>query len=93
MPLTEKHGGLWLDDPADVRTQPVYERFESTLLLLAIVVRSPSGHFIASVFEKGAPDGQWRLPFWSERRPDALFADRQSAILHVESLLQTTSGA
>jgi hypothetical protein len=92
MPLVEKHGGLWLDDATDARTQALYEHYDPELDLLAVVVRSPSGHFMASLFEKSS-DPQWRLPFWSERRPDALFGDEQSAIAHVKSLLQTASGA
>jgi hypothetical protein len=93
MPLLEKFGGLWVKDSTDVRSQPIYDRFEPTTGLLAIVVRSPSGHFIASIFEKSPPDPQWCLPFWSERRPEALFAEEAAAISHVEALLQAAREA
>ena len=92
MPLLEKHGGLWLDDRSDVLTQPVYERFDPTSGLLAIVVHSPSGHFVASLFQKTTPDLQWRLPFWSQRRPEALFAEEAAAIAHAEALLKLKPG-
>jgi hypothetical protein len=68
MPLVEKHGALWEDDPTDVRSQPLFERFDSKSGLLAAVIQSPSGHFVASIFERSS-DPQWRLPTWSERRP------------------------
>ena len=92
MPLVEKHGGLWLDDEADPRRQPVYEHYDPGLDLLGVVVRSPSGHLAASLFEKSR-DPRWRLPFWSERRPEALFNDAPNAIAHVKALLRTATGA
>jgi hypothetical protein len=89
MPLIEKHGGLWLDEPNDVRTRPVYERFDQKAGLIAVVYRSPTGHLVAALYEKveGAP--QWRLPYWSERRPEAIFNDESEAISYVENLLRT----
>lgn len=92
MPLVEKHGGLWLDDPGDIRTQPLFEHFDATAGLLGIVVRSPSGHFTAAIFEKSY-DPQWRLPFWSERRPGGLFSVEADAVAHIKALLRTASGA
>jgi hypothetical protein len=91
MPIVEKHGGLWVEDSSDWRQQPVFEEHDARSDLLAVVVRSPSGHFVASLFEK-VPSNQWRLPFWSERRPEALFGDELGAVAHVKALLQTASG-
>ena len=87
MPLIEKHGAMWLDDPMDVRTQPVYEHHDPDKDLLAVVVRSPSGRFVASLYEK-VSDHQWRPPFWSQRRPDALFAHQSDAVEHAMALLE-----
>lgn len=91
MPLVEKHGGLWLDDLEAVRRRPVYERYDAGVDLLAVAVRSPAGRCVASLFEK-IPDPQWRLPFWTERRPEALFDDESDAVAHVTALLRTASG-
>ena len=93
MPLIEKHGALWLDDSSDIRTQIVFESYMPEMDLLAIVVRSPFGHFVASMFEKVSGAPQWRLPFWVERRPEALFDDEAAAIIHAKQLLQAASGA
>jgi hypothetical protein len=92
MPLIDKHGALWHDDPADVRTQPVYEHHDAAKDLLAVVVRNPSGYFVAAIYEK-ISDHQWRSPFWSARRPDALFADQASAVEHVMAVLEHATGA
>lgn len=92
MPLVEKHGGIWLDNAADLRTQPVFEQYDPALDLLAVVVRISSGHFNAPLFEKVA-DPQWRLPSWCERRPAAFFGDESSAVMHVKALLLVASGA
>jgi hypothetical protein len=89
MPLIEKHGGLWLDDAADRRRQPIYERYDTTTDVLAVVVQSPSGHYVASVFKK-VSDGQWRLPFWVECRPEALFSSQSDAVAHIEALLRSS---
>lgn len=79
MSLVEKNGAYWLDDPTDIRTQPLYEYYDSKLDLLGIVVRSPSGHFVAAIYERGSP-GPWRLGMWEERRPEAIFATEAEAI-------------
>ena len=92
MPLVEKHGGLWLNDAADAGTWPVYERYDPEVDLVAVVVRSPSGYFVASLFEK-VSDPQWRLPFWDERQPGASFDDEPSAVAHAEALVQAASGS
>ena len=88
MSLVEKHNALWVDDPDDIRTRPVYERFDEYTELLAVVHRSPFGHFVAAIYEK-VKDPQWRLPFWAARRPEALFNDESEAVGYVENLLQT----
>jgi hypothetical protein len=87
MPLIEKHGALWFDDPDDVRTRPVYEQFDEYTGLLAVVHRSPFGHLVALIYEK-IKDPQWGLPFWGERRPEALFNDESEAVNYVENLLR-----
>jgi hypothetical protein len=87
MPTIEKHGGLWYEDPHDSRTLPLFEHLDPATESLAVVVRSPMGHFIASVFEKVA-DPQWSLPSWCERRPQGLFDSFDEAVEHSLRLLQ-----
>jgi hypothetical protein len=91
MPFIEKHGGLWLDDPGDVKTQPIHEHFDPKSELFAVVVRSPFGHFVAALFEK-TTDPQLQLPIWDRQCPETLFADQPTAVAFVESLLQAVSG-
>lgn len=88
MSTIEKHGALWVDG---LQSQPEYERFDPEADLLAIVVRSSAGHFIASIYQKTSGAPQWRLPFWNEIRPEALFADKADAIAHAEMLLKAHS--
>ena len=77
----EKYGGLWHDAGPARGWVLVYEQFEPSRELLGVIFFK-AGMFKSSVFEK-AGDPQWRLPWWSELRPEALFNSEEEALAHV----------
>jgi hypothetical protein len=85
--MLEEHGAYWDDSEADGYWL-VYKRYEPRADLVATVwFRAPV--YRAAVFEKVA-DYQSRLPFWSERRPAALFSSESEAIASAEHLVTQT---
>jgi hypothetical protein len=82
---TEKYGALWHDDGPASGWVLAQEQFEPSRELLGVVF-SKAGMFKSSVFEKKA-DHQWRLPWWSEVRPEALFNSQEEALAHVRARL------
>lgn len=81
---TEKHGGLWEDGSPSTGWALVFEHYEPSLELIGAVFQKAS-LFKAVLYEKGK-DPQWRLPWWSERRPEALFGNHEEAVSHVHAL-------
>ena len=89
MPLIEKHGGLWGDEPSGCGWVPVFEHYQPHPDFLGVVFRK-SLLFKAVVFEKGF-DRQWALPWWSARGPEALFNSEDEAVAHVLTLLSNSA--
>lgn len=83
---TERYGALWHDDEAASGWVLVHAQFEPSRERLGVVF-SKAGMFKSSVFEKKA-DPQWRLPWWSELHPEALFSSQDEALAHVRSRLE-----
>ena len=71
MQFKEKCGGLWSDDFVLSGWQVVFESYDPTTDLIAVVFQKED-LFKSVLFEKIA-DPQWALPVWSEIRPDSLF--------------------
>jgi hypothetical protein len=67
----------------------VFERHQAQPELIGAVFRKGS-LFKAVLFEKGA-DPQCSQPFWSERRPEALFNDEGEVISHAQRLLNNAA--
>jgi hypothetical protein len=89
MATIEKHGAFWYeDDQSDYRI--VFERYDERTDLLAVVKTRLPNLYLAVVMEKG-DDPQWRLPIWSELRPEALFDNEDEAVSHVLKLLEKTT--
>jgi hypothetical protein len=86
MPPIEKHGALW--EPSREDQQIVFEQLDESSGCLAIVFHRADGLFLSVVFEK-IGDHQWILPWWSERRPEALFDVLDDAKRHLTALLKS----
>jgi hypothetical protein len=87
MPMVEKHGGIW-DDLADDGWRHIYERYDAATDRIGAVFGKGS-LFKAVTFEK-VSDPQWKLPFWSERKPEAIFGQPGEAISYVELLISAS---
>jgi hypothetical protein len=84
MPTIEKYGGLWWNE-ADDGWRLIYERHDPTVDRIAAVF-SKGISFKAVTFEK-SDNPQWVLPWWVERRPEAMFPNLDDAIMHAEQLV------
>lgn len=85
MVFLERDGALWVDD-ANTGYTLVFEEYNPATDLMGTVYHRPPDFFRAAVFQK-TNDPQWSLPWWTERRPDAIFADQSEAIAHVVRLI------
>ena len=85
MPIIEKHGAEWYTDDGDAY-QIVFEHYDARTELMAVVEFKSPNLYRAAVHEK-RDDPQWRLPGWSERRPEALFDNEAEAVAYVMALL------
>jgi hypothetical protein len=87
MPMVDKHGGFW-HDPTGDGWRVIYDRYEAATDRIGAVF-TKGNLFKAVTFEK-VSDPQWKLPLWSERRPEAIFDRPADAISHVELLITTS---
>jgi hypothetical protein len=85
METAEKYGAFWEQSSEDGRI--VFEKYDERRGLLALVFQRPDG-LLKSVVCKRVKDPHWRLPIWSERRPEALFDRQEDAERHLTTLLE-----
>ena len=87
MPMIEKFGAIWSDAFAESGWVVFYERYEPASDSIAVVFLKDIDLFKAVAFEKRDGGPQWSLPWWEERRPEALFDNGDEAIEHAEKLI------
>jgi hypothetical protein len=89
MPTDEKFNAFWVKDEKD--GEIVFEHYAEDLDLIGIVQKKKQALFRAVLLEK-SHSCQWRLPFWAEIRPEALFDNQQDAAQYILTLLDNRRG-